>query len=121
MSSVPAPLDQVLERVTDARNALLSDLGAPNRAARLSAMFALEAQVWSQVYELSGLRLVWRGGRGAGGGGGGGAARAAGGGGGANAVLWSARAARERAGVVPAMSWAAGRVGAPRPVALSTS
>jgi hypothetical protein len=109
MSSVPAHLDQVLERATDARNALLADLSAPNRAARLSATFALEAQVWSQVFELSSLRLVWR------------AALAAEAGARANAVLWSARAARERAGVVPALSCAAGRMGAPRPVALSTS
>ena len=52
-----------------------------DRAARLAAVFESEARAWSQVYELSSLRLVWR------------AALAAEAGARANAALWARRAA----------------------------
>jgi hypothetical protein len=106
-------LDQAVERLLGVRDELLADEYAPDRAARLAGVFAAEAEAWSQVYELSGLRLVWR------------AAVAAEAGARANAALWATRAAtekaRERAGASPVASWAASRVGAPRPAALSTS
>ena len=63
------------------RDELLADEFAPDRAARLAAVFESEARAWSQVYELSSLRLVWR------------AALAAEAGARANAALWARRAA----------------------------
>jgi hypothetical protein len=101
MSNVYEHLDEAVERLAGLRNALLADEFAPDRAARLAAVFESEARAWSQVFELSSLRLVWR------------AALAAEAGARANAVLWAGRAAQH---VETAESWAAGRVGAPRPV-----
>ena len=109
MSSVFDHLDEVVDRLAILRDELLGDEFAVDRAARLAAVFESEARAWSQLYELSSLRLVWR------------AALAAEAGARANAALWARRAARERAAVVPAQSWPAGRVGAPRPAALTTS
>jgi hypothetical protein len=114
MSDVFEHLDGVVERLSGLRGELLADEGAPDRAARLAAVFESEAEAWSQLFELSGLRLVWR------------AALAAEGGARANAALWARRAAAEQAGngqagVVPAQSWAAGRVGVPRPAAPAMS
>jgi hypothetical protein len=109
MSSVFEHLDQVVDRLVSLRDGLLADEFAVNRSARLAAVFETEAEAWSQLYELSSLRLVWR------------AALAAEAGARANAALWTRRAARERAAVVPAPSWPAGRVGAPRPAALTSS
>jgi hypothetical protein len=109
MSGVFEHLDEVLMRLTQQRDALLAAPGAADRSSRLAELFEIEAQMWSQLYELSTLRLVWR------------AALAAEAGARANAALWAARAAREKAGAVPAQSWAAGRVGAPCSAALSTS
>jgi hypothetical protein len=109
MSDVFEHLDEAVERLARLRDELLADDFAPDRPARLAAVFAAEAEAWSQVYELSSLRLVWR------------AALAAEAGARANAALWACRAARERCGLIPATSWAAGRVGAPPPVALSNS
>jgi len=109
MSGVFEHLDEVLMRVTQERDALLAAPRAVNRSSRLAALFEVEAQTWSQLFELSSLRLIWR------------AALAAEAGARANAALWARRAAAERAGWTPVESWAAGRVGAPRPVALTTS
>src|SRR5690348_5752689 len=109
MSSVFTHLDEVLDRLWRLRDELLADQTAPDRVARLVAVFEAEAQAWSQLHELSSLRLVWR------------AALAAEAGARANAALWSLRAAGERAGVVPVGECAAGRVGAHCAVALSTS
>ena len=109
MSSVFEHLDQAVDRLAALRDQLLADECAPDRAARLAAVFESEARAWSQVFELSSLRLVWR------------AALAAEAGARANAALWAARAAEERGGGPPGQGWAAGRVGAPRPVALTTS
>jgi hypothetical protein len=109
LSSVLEHLDQVVERLAGLRDELLADEHAPDRAARLAAVFEAEAQAWSQVYELAHLRLIWR------------AALAAEAGARANAVLWARRAAAERAGSAPVTGWAAGRVDAPRPVALTTT
>jgi hypothetical protein len=109
VSSVFAHLDEVLDRLWRLRDELLANPTAPNRATRLVAMFESEAQTWSQLDELSSLRLVWRG------------ALAAEAGARANAALWASRAAQEEAGTVPTRSWAAGRVPAPRPVALTTT
>ena len=109
MSSVFEHLDEAMERLFRSRDELLADECAEDRAARLAALFETEARAWSQIHELSGLRLCWR------------AALAAEAGARANAALWAQRAAHERAGGVPTPSWAAGRVGAPRPAALTTS
>lgn len=109
MSSVFEHLDQAVDRLAGVRDELLADVFAPDRAARLAAVFEAEALAWSQVYEMSSLRLVWR------------AALAAEAGARANAVVWAGRAAAERAGWRPATSWAAGRMGACRPVALATT
>ena len=87
----------------------LADEYAPDRAARLAAVFGSEVRAWSQVFELTSLRLIWR------------AALAAEAGARANAAMWAARAAREPVGGAPVQSWAAGRVGAPRPVALTST
>jgi hypothetical protein len=109
VSGVFEHLDEVVERLARLRDELLADVFAPDRAAQLAAVFDAEVRAWSQVYELSSLRLVWR------------AALAAEAGARANAALWARRAAQERAGGVPVENWAAGRVGAPRPAALTTS
>src|SRR4051794_34698814 len=106
MSSVFMHLDEVVERIVRQREDLLREADTPSRAERLEAMYESEARAWSQLYELSSLRLVWR------------AALAAEAGARANAALWRQRAAREQAVTT---SWAAGRVGAPRPAALTTS
>jgi hypothetical protein len=106
MSSVFDHLDEVVDRLAALRDALLADEFAPDRSARLAAVFDAEARAWSQLFELSSLRLVWR------------AALAAEAGARANATLWTRRAARERAAVE---SWVAGRVGRPRPVAVTYS
>ena len=102
MSDVFEHLDSVVERLSGLRDELLADEYAPDRAARLAAMFESEARAWSQLFELSSLRLVWR------------AALAAEAGARANAALWTCRAARERGAVE---SW----VGRPRSVALINS
>jgi hypothetical protein len=80
MSAVFEHLDEVLQRLTQLRDELLANPIAPNRPARLAAVFEFEAQLWSQFYELSSLRLVWR------------AALAAEAGARANAALWARRA-----------------------------
>jgi hypothetical protein len=98
MSGIAEHLDEVVERLSAVRDELLADVSAPDRAARLAEVFACEARAWSQVFELSSRRLVWR------------AALAAEAGARMNAQRWARRAAVE--------SWAAGRVDAPRPVAL---
>jgi hypothetical protein len=109
VSSVFEHLDEVVQRLAMLRDGLLADRCAPDRAGRLAVVFEAEARAWSQVYELSSLRLVWR------------AALAAEAGARANAAVWAARAERERAGLSPVQSWAAGRVSAPRPVALAST
>jgi hypothetical protein len=110
MSSVFDHLDEVVDRLAIMRDGLLADESAPDRAARLAAVFESEARAWSQLFELSGLRLVWR------------AALAAEAGARANSVLWAQRAAQEQqTGGALVGSLAAGRMGAPRPAALTTS
>ena len=105
MSSVFEHLDQAVERITVARDQLLADPSAVERAARLAVGFESEARAWSQVYELSSLRLVWR------------AALAAEAGARATAAVWARRAAQERA----ARDAATGHLAAPRPGALTAS
>jgi hypothetical protein len=99
MSDVFLHLDGVVERLSGLRDELLADGCAPDRAARLAALFSAEAEAWSQLFELASLRLVWR------------AALAAEAGARANAALWAARAARssEWTGVVPGQGWAVGQ------------
>ena len=109
MSDVFEHLDEVVSRLAAERDELLTDESAPERAARLAAVFDAEARAWSQLFELASLRLVWR------------AALAAEAGARANAARWASRAAQERSDRGSAKSWAAGRVGAPRPAALTTS
>jgi hypothetical protein len=108
VSAVFEHLDDVVERLAVLRDELLADEAAPDRSGRLAAVFEAEALAWSQLYELSGLRLVWR------------AALAAEAGARANAALWYRGAVAERA-EVPVESWAAGRVGHPRLAALTTT
>ncbi|MDT0348141.1 hypothetical protein [Pseudonocardia charpentierae] len=74
-------LDDVLVRVTQERDELLADPNAVNRSTRLASVFESEAETWSQLYELSSIRLVWR------------AALAAEAGARANARRWAERAA----------------------------
>ncbi len=109
MSDVFEHLDEAVGRLAGVRDELLSDEFALDRAGRLAEVFAAEAEAWSQLFELSTLRLIWR------------AALAAEAGARANAALWAARAAQERCGRAPGASWAAGRVGWPRPAVLTTS
>lgn len=109
MSNVFGHLDEVVSRLAVERDELLADGFAPDQSARLAAVFEAEAEAWSQLFELSSLRLVWR------------AALAAEAGARTNAALWARRAAAGRASEVSATSWAAGRVGSPRPAALTTS
>lgn len=114
MNGVFEHLDEAVQRLHGLRDELLADERAPGRSARLAAVFATEAEAWSQLYELSTLRLVWR------------AALGAEAGARLNAALWAHRAAaedaqRERAGIAPLQSWATGRVDAPRPAALTNS
>jgi hypothetical protein len=108
MSSVFDHLDEVVDRLAILRDELLGDEFAVDRAARLAAVFESEARAWSQLYELSSLRLVWR------------AALAAEAGARANSALWAQRAVQEKqTGGALVGSWAPGRVGAPRPAALT--
>ena len=109
MSAVFEHLDAIVERLGGLRDELLADEYAPDRAARLATVFEAEASAWSQLYELAGLRLVWR------------AALVAEAGARTNAARWAACAAVERIGETPVESRAAGRVGAPRPAALSSA
>ena len=53
-------LDEALERVVRLRERLLAESEAPGRAERLALLFESEARAWSQVFELSSDRLVWR-------------------------------------------------------------
>ena len=106
MSGVFEHLDEVLARVMRERDQLLRGEFAADRAARLALVFAAEAEVWSQFYELSSLRMVWR------------AALAAEAGARANAAVWARRAVRERAGALSAAAGVAGGMSAARPVAL---
>jgi hypothetical protein len=111
VSSVFSQLDEVLDRLWRLRDELLVNPTVSDRATRLVAVFESEAQTWSQLYELSNLRLVWR------------SALAAQAGAHANAALWAWRAAAETAGERPgwrpAQAWAAGRVCELRSVALA--
>jgi hypothetical protein len=109
MSAVFEHLDEVVSRLAVMRDELLADEFAPDRAARLAAVFDAEARAWSQLFELSSLRLVWR------------AALAAEAGARINSAMWARRAVGERTGEAPVESWATGRVDAPRPVAFTTS
>jgi hypothetical protein len=109
MSSVFLHLDEVVDRILRLREELLREADTPSRADRLASVFESEARAWSQLYELSSARLVWR------------AALAAEAMARANAAWWEARAAEERAGSAAAGGPAAGRVGVPRPMALTTS
>ncbi len=109
MSDVFEHLDEAVVRLAGMRDELLSDEFALDRAERLAEVFAAEAEAWSQLFELSTLRLVWR------------AALAAEAGARANAALSRTRAAAGRACDAPAESRAAGRVGSPRPVALPST
>lgn len=108
MSSVFDHLDEVMDRLAASRDELLADEFAPDRSARLAAVFACEAEVWSQLFELAGLRLVWR------------AALAAEAGARANAGRWTHRAVEEQARGALIENRASGRVGA-RAAALITS
>lgn len=60
MSDVYRHLDEAVERVIRQREQLLADPYATDRAARLALLFESEAQAWSQLFELTSLRLVWR-------------------------------------------------------------
>ena len=86
MSSVFEHLDQAVQRVACLRDELLADECAPDRAARLAAVFDAEARGVVAGVRAVALRLVWR------------AALAAEAGARANAALWARRAAAERAG-----------------------
>ena len=109
MSSVFDHLDEVMDRLAASRDELLADEFAPDRSARLASVFACEAEVWSQLFELAGLRLVWR------------AALAAEAGARANAARWTRRAVEEQARGAVIENRAAGPVGARRTAALTTS
>ena len=110
MSAVFEHLDEVLQRLTQLRDELLARPAAPDREARLAAVFECEARLWSQFYELTSLRLVWR------------AALAAEAGARANAALWAQRASTTAVAASPPVmtgrSRIAGRVGAHPSVAL---
>lgn len=53
-------LDEALERVLRLREQLLADPFAEARAERLALLFESEARAWSQLFELTRLRPVWR-------------------------------------------------------------
>jgi hypothetical protein len=63
------------------RDELLHEAETPLQSQRLAMVFESEARAWSQLYELSSVRLVWR------------AALGAEAGARANAALWAQRAA----------------------------
>jgi hypothetical protein len=107
MSSVHRHLDEAVERLSRLRDELLADEFAPDRSARLTVVFESEARAWSQVFELSSQRLVWR------------AALAAEAGARTNAALWARRAAAERADCLLATGWAGTFGAAPRPAGLT--
>lgn len=60
MSSVLMHLDEALERVVRLREQLLADPYAEARAERLALLFESEARAWSQLFELTHVRAVWR-------------------------------------------------------------
>jgi hypothetical protein len=53
-------IDEAMERIFSAREALLREPDAPDRAERLALLLDHEARLWSQLYEITSLRLVWR-------------------------------------------------------------
>lgn len=53
-------IDEAVERVTRLCEQLLRESEAPQRAERLALLFESEARLWSQLYDLTSLRLVWR-------------------------------------------------------------
>lgn len=53
-------IDEAVERVTRLCEQLLREVEAPQRAERLALLFESEAQLWSQLYDRTSLRLVWR-------------------------------------------------------------
>lgn len=53
-------IDEALERVQRLREQLLTDVEAPDRAGRLALVFEFEARLWSQLFDLSAQRLIWR-------------------------------------------------------------
>ena len=53
-------LDEALERVARLQERLLADVDTPQRSERLALVFASEARLWSQLFELCSERLTWR-------------------------------------------------------------
>lgn len=53
-------LDESLEKLLRLRDHALADVGAPDRASRLVAVFEAEARLWSRYYERTRSRPLWR-------------------------------------------------------------
>jgi hypothetical protein len=53
-------LDAALGQLAKLRDQLLANPDAPRRAERLAELFTLEARAWSELFEVTSSRLLWR-------------------------------------------------------------
>jgi len=60
MSATIRHIDEALDRLLRLQDQLLQAPDAPQRAAALAELFVLEARAWSQLFEATQTRLVWR-------------------------------------------------------------
>lgn len=60
MSGTFQKIDDVVERSRRDRERLLREPACPDRAIRIAELFAIEADAWSQLFELTSVRPVWR-------------------------------------------------------------
>ena len=60
MSGTFQKIDDAVEHSRRERERLLREPACPDRAIRISEMFVIEADAWSQLFELTSVRPVWR-------------------------------------------------------------
>jgi hypothetical protein len=60
MSGAFQKLDETVERSRRELERLLREPACPARAIRISELYATEADAWSQLFELTTVRPVWR-------------------------------------------------------------
>lgn len=60
MSGTFQKIDDAVERSRRERERLLREPACPDRAIRIAELFAIEADAWSQLFELTTVRPVWR-------------------------------------------------------------
>lgn len=53
-------LDVALDHLQRRRDAVLTDVGDPDRALRVAELYEVEARLWSTLFEHAEVRLIWR-------------------------------------------------------------